>query len=144
MTITETSAQEIDKILPVACSSAHNGEFTGVWDAPDGAYPTDANARKTANLNGCRAVVAVLRGHPQRLQLHVPDRPGRHAVQQGVVGARQPGRALLHLAQQEREQLAQGGRHRRPADQLRLISRGSGFIPRPWMEPTSLPSAAIA
>jgi hypothetical protein len=64
MTITETSAQEIDKILPVACSSAHNGEFAGVWDAPDGAYPTDANARKTANLNGCRAVVASYAGIP--------------------------------------------------------------------------------
>jgi hypothetical protein len=64
MTITETSAQEIDKILPVACSSAHNGEFAGVWDAPDGAYPTDANARKTANLNGCRAIVAAYAGIP--------------------------------------------------------------------------------
>ena len=64
MTITETSAQEIDKILPVACSTSHNGEFAGVWDAPDGPYPTDANARKTANLNGCRGVVASYAGIP--------------------------------------------------------------------------------
>jgi hypothetical protein len=63
-TITETSTQEIDKILPAACSASHNAEFAGVWDAPDGAYPSDANARKTANLNGCRGVVASFAGIP--------------------------------------------------------------------------------
>jgi hypothetical protein len=63
-TITETSAQEIDKILPVTCTSTHNAEFAGVWDAPDGPYPSDATARKTANLNGCRGVVATFAGIP--------------------------------------------------------------------------------
>ncbi len=64
LTITETAAKDIDKMLPVACTSAHNGEYAGVWDAPDAAYNTDATARRTANLNGCRGVVSAYAGIP--------------------------------------------------------------------------------
>ena len=58
------SGDSIDKVLPIACSTAHNGEFTGVYDHPDGEYPTDATARSKANLDGCRAVVAAYTGVP--------------------------------------------------------------------------------
>jgi hypothetical protein len=64
LTVTETAAQAIDKMLPIACTSAHNGEFAGIFDNPDGNYPDDANARKTANLNGCRGVVSAYAGIP--------------------------------------------------------------------------------
>jgi hypothetical protein len=62
--ITETSASAIDKMLPISCTTAHNGEYAGVWDAPDGPYPDDATARRTANLNGCRGVVSAYAGIP--------------------------------------------------------------------------------
>ena len=64
LTVTETASKEIDKMLPVTCSTSHNGEFAGVWEAPDAAYPTDATARRNANLNGCRGVVAAYAGIP--------------------------------------------------------------------------------
>jgi hypothetical protein len=64
LAITETAAHDIDTMLPATCGSSHNGEFAGVWDAPDGAYPTDANARKAANLAGCRGVVSTYAGIP--------------------------------------------------------------------------------
>ncbi|MBT8228080.1 MAG: septum formation family protein [Dactylosporangium sp.] len=54
----------IDKVLPTACSSAHNGEFAGVYDHPDGDYSTDSAARSKANLAGCRGVVAAYAGIP--------------------------------------------------------------------------------
>lgn len=63
-TVTTTSASAIDKMIPVACSVAHSGEFAGIWDAPDGPYPDDAAARRTTNLNGCRGVVAAYAGIP--------------------------------------------------------------------------------
>ena len=58
------SGDTVEKILPVDCSSPHNGEFTGVYDHPDGDYPTDATARGKANLSGCRGVVAAYVGIP--------------------------------------------------------------------------------
>jgi hypothetical protein len=64
LNITTTAANDIDKMTNADCASAHNGEFAGIWDAPDGTYNPDANARKTANLNGCRGIVAAFAGVP--------------------------------------------------------------------------------
>jgi hypothetical protein len=63
LTITEAGS-EIDKMLPIACTSPHNGEFAGVWEAPDGTYNPDAAARRAANLAGCRGVVSAYAGIP--------------------------------------------------------------------------------
>jgi hypothetical protein len=54
----------IDKVLPSACSTAHNGEFAGIYDHPDGTYPADAAGRSKANLDGCRGIVATFAGIP--------------------------------------------------------------------------------
>ena len=54
----------IDKVLPITCTTAHNGEFTGIFDHPDGEYPTDGAARSKANLDGCRGIVAGYTGIP--------------------------------------------------------------------------------
>jgi hypothetical protein len=65
MSITQApGSADIDTILPIACSATHNGEFAGVWDAPAGDYPADADARKNANLQGCRAVVGTYANIP--------------------------------------------------------------------------------
>jgi hypothetical protein len=61
-TITEEGADKDLVMRPAACTSAHNGEFAGIWEAPDAAYNPDATARKTANLAGCRGVVSAFAG----------------------------------------------------------------------------------
>jgi len=58
------SGDSIDTVLPSPCSAAHNGEFTGVFDNPDGDYPADSAARSKANLDGCRGIVAAYTGIP--------------------------------------------------------------------------------
>jgi hypothetical protein len=64
MNVTQTAAGRIDKMLPIACGTAHNGEFAGIFDQPDGAYPTDAAAASKARLDGCAKVVAAFAGVP--------------------------------------------------------------------------------
>ena len=64
MAIKQAANKDIDTMLPTACGAPHNGEFAGLWDAPDASYPNDANARKNANLAGCRGVVATFANIP--------------------------------------------------------------------------------
>jgi hypothetical protein len=59
-----TKAQDIDAMAGSDCATAHNSEFAGVWEAPSGAYPTDANQREKAQLDGCRTVIASFTGVP--------------------------------------------------------------------------------
>lgn len=54
----------IDSILPAECSSSHNAEFTGIYDHPEGEYPSDSDVRSEANLAGCRSVIAAYTGIP--------------------------------------------------------------------------------
>jgi hypothetical protein len=56
--VTQTADGKIDKMTPTPCASNHNGEFAGVFDLPDGPYPTDAAAVSKARLDGCGAKVA--------------------------------------------------------------------------------------
>jgi hypothetical protein len=60
---------KIEKMTPTACDAAHNAEFAGVFDLPDGPYPTDAEAAKKARLDGCGAVVATYTAVPQDANL---------------------------------------------------------------------------
>jgi hypothetical protein len=64
LTITQSADKRIDKMTPVECTTSHNGEFAGVFNAPDGTYPADQTARETQNLNGCRGIVAAFAGIP--------------------------------------------------------------------------------
>jgi hypothetical protein len=59
-----TKAQDIDTMAGSDCATGHNSEFAGVWEAPPGAYPTDANQREKAQLDGCRTVIASFTGVP--------------------------------------------------------------------------------
>jgi hypothetical protein len=52
----------VAKVASSSCSVAHNGEFAGLYDHPDGTYSTDSAARSKANLDGCRTVVAAYTG----------------------------------------------------------------------------------
>ncbi|MGC9668185.1 septum formation family protein [Planosporangium sp. 12N6] len=56
--------KQVASMSPVDCQSAHNGEFAGIWEAPPGAYPTDAGQREKAQLDGCRTVIASFTGLP--------------------------------------------------------------------------------
>ena len=40
------------------CDKPHNGEFAGIYTAPDGAYPADQTARRKLANDGCEATVA--------------------------------------------------------------------------------------
>jgi Septum formation len=64
LTITASSANEVTTMVGSACDTPHNGEFAGVWEAPDGPYVDDRNARTATNLTGCRGVVAAYAGIP--------------------------------------------------------------------------------
>jgi len=60
---------KIDKIAPTPCTSQHNGEFAGIFDMPDGPFPTDAAAVGAARLKGCGTVVAAFAALPNDAQL---------------------------------------------------------------------------
>ncbi|MEV6341745.1 septum formation family protein [Actinoplanes sp. NPDC051851] len=48
----------IDTMPPAACTDQHNAEFTGVWDAPEGASYPKGDAAWEEFHAGCRGVVA--------------------------------------------------------------------------------------
>jgi hypothetical protein len=54
----------IKTMTPTACTTAHNGEFAGIYEEPDGAWPSDAQSAKNARFDGCRPVVATFAGIP--------------------------------------------------------------------------------
>ncbi len=67
-------ADAIDRIFPMACTTAHEGEFAGLYEPADGEYPTDSIARSNANLAGCRPVVAGFAAVPD--DANFPSRTG--------------------------------------------------------------------
>ncbi len=69
ITVTTTSNNRIDKMTPTKCDTNHNGEFAGVYDLPDGPYPTDRAAASKARLDGCAPVVAAYAGVPNDADL---------------------------------------------------------------------------
>jgi hypothetical protein len=54
----------VDTMTATDCTAAHNSEFTGVWDAPDQAFPDDATARRNLEFGGCKTVTAAYTGIP--------------------------------------------------------------------------------
>ncbi|WP_327006984.1 septum formation family protein [Dactylosporangium sp. NBC_01737] len=52
------AANAIDRIFPAPCTQPHEGEFAGIYEPPAGEYIADGDARSSANLAGCRPVVA--------------------------------------------------------------------------------------
>jgi hypothetical protein len=74
ITVTVTSDNKIDRMTPAACNTQHNGEFAGVFDLPDGPYPTDRAAASKARLDGCGQVVAAFAALPNDANLQ--DRIG--------------------------------------------------------------------
>jgi hypothetical protein len=69
ITVTLKSDGKIDRMTPTACATQHNGEFAGVFDLPDGSFPTDAAAASKARLDGCGAVVATFAAVPNDANL---------------------------------------------------------------------------
>jgi hypothetical protein len=65
MAVTITSDNKVGDMNPIACTSQHNAEFAGVYDLPDGPYPTDPKVR----LDGCAPVVAAFAGVPNDAEL---------------------------------------------------------------------------
>jgi hypothetical protein len=78
ITVTLTSDNRIDRKTPSACDTQHNGEFAGVFDLPDGPYPTDRAAASKARLDGCGQLVATYAAIPNDANLQ--DRIGWIAV----------------------------------------------------------------
>lgn len=55
---------DIDTMVATDCNAAHNSEFAGVYEAPDGAYLADSAARDRRNYDGCRPITAKYTGVP--------------------------------------------------------------------------------
>jgi hypothetical protein len=56
--VTDDGHNSVTKFEDVDCDKPHNGEFAGLYTAPDGAYPSDKDARRKLALTGCEEVVA--------------------------------------------------------------------------------------
>jgi hypothetical protein len=54
----------LDTIIGVDCSTAHNGEFGGIFEPPDGPVPTDHNKIAAMYSAGCAGVIARFAGVP--------------------------------------------------------------------------------
>lgn len=54
----------VDTMTAVACTAKHNAEFAGVFDAPEGPYPSDEKQRRAVEGAGCRATIATFAGIP--------------------------------------------------------------------------------
>jgi hypothetical protein len=81
---------DIDRILPAACTAPHQAEFAGLFEPPDGAYPDKV---QEIDLAGCRPKVAAYVGVPD--DENFPARTGlitmpydRAAWEMGNRGAR--------------------------------------------------------
>ena len=105
---------------PTPCATAHNGEFAGVYDAPDGPWPTDAATAGTARLDGCRAVVASFAGIPNDTNFQY--RTGQIVTPFTEADWEMGNRGVLLALDQQQDvhHFAQGRRRQRPADQLQM------------------------
>jgi hypothetical protein len=81
---------DIDRVLPSSCTVAHQAEFVGLFEPPDGPYPDDV---QRLDLAGCRPKVAAYVGVPD--DANFPSRTGlitmpydRAAWEMGNRGAR--------------------------------------------------------
>ena len=54
----------IETMVAADCSANHNSEFTGIYEAPDGPYQPDSEARGRRDLEGCKPVTAAYLGIP--------------------------------------------------------------------------------
>ncbi|HTJ38551.1 MAG TPA: septum formation family protein [Dactylosporangium sp.] len=61
--------RSVDAVLPVPCAQAHDTEFVGVWAAPAGAFPADAQALNATVSKACFTQVAAFMGVTE-LQLY--------------------------------------------------------------------------
>jgi hypothetical protein len=64
-----STATRVDFNGSVPCTTPHEIEFAGIYDAPDGPYPTDEKGRRRMIETGCRGVVAAFAGVPDDAQL---------------------------------------------------------------------------
>jgi hypothetical protein len=61
--------RSVDAVSPVACTEPHDTEFVGVWAAPAGGFPADAQALNATVSKACFAEVAAFMGLTE-LQLY--------------------------------------------------------------------------
>jgi hypothetical protein len=54
----------VDSATAVACTSPHDAEFAGIFDAPDGPWVSDDKQRQDAQSKGCYGVIARFAGVP--------------------------------------------------------------------------------
>jgi hypothetical protein len=54
----------VQSMVAADCATAHNGEFAGVYEAPDTPYPSDAGARSAMSNKGCLSTIAKFAGVP--------------------------------------------------------------------------------
>jgi hypothetical protein len=54
----------VDAMPAAACTSPHDAEFAGIYDAPDGPWVSDDKQREDAFSTGCYAVIAKFTGVP--------------------------------------------------------------------------------
>jgi hypothetical protein len=62
--VTDDGKGAVTKTEDIDCARPHNGEFVGLYTAPDTPWPADAHARGKLASNGCEALVAHYLGFP--------------------------------------------------------------------------------
>src|SRR5947207_496896 len=63
--VTVTVANDaVQSMVAANCATPHNGEFAGVFEAPDGPYPADDKARGAVANPGCLSTIAKFVGVP--------------------------------------------------------------------------------
>jgi hypothetical protein len=56
--VTDDGKNAVTKTEDADCDSPHNGEYAGIYRAPDGPWPADKDARRKLANTGCEAIVA--------------------------------------------------------------------------------------
>ena len=62
--VSDDGKNSVTKTDDADCDKPHNGEYAGLYRAPDGAWPADQDARRKLANNGCESIVAHFLGYP--------------------------------------------------------------------------------
>jgi hypothetical protein len=90
LVVTDDGKSSITKIEDIGCDKPHNGEFIGLYTAPDKPWPADKNARSDIAQNGCEKLLGQFLGYGngKPYSNYVGWWPGGFAEEQWKLGDR--------------------------------------------------------
>ncbi len=90
LVVTDDGKSTITKTEDIGCDKPHNGEFIGLYTAPDKPWPADKNARSTIAQTGCEKMLGQFLGYgdSKPFSNYVGWWPGGFAEEQWNLGDR--------------------------------------------------------